>query len=287
MKSMTAYAQKSIELPQGSLTWVIRSVNHRYLDCQLRLPDDFRHLENPLRQKIKDRLSRGKVEANLHFNPDSTQIARLMSLNSDMAMQLKMMLKQLEDELDHVKVDTSRLLLWPGLVDHQQMDLSPVYEAALTLFDDTLDSFIEVRTAEGKAVYALLVKRLDGMNQELNALSKHAPRLREHLKTKIQSRLADLEVEVDDGRLEQEVAILIQKADVDEELDRLNVHINEFRRIIETDQACGRRLDFLIQELNREANTLGSKATLLETSQSSVELKVLIEQLREQIQNIE
>lgn len=287
MKSMTAYAQRSLDLPQGTLHWVLRSFNHRYLDCQFRLPDDFRHLENPLRQKLKDRLARGKVEANLHFNPDPFQIAQSMSLNPVLLDQLKKMLGELGGGIDEADVDLAHLMNWPGLITYEQIDLTPVYEATTSLLDETLEAFIEARTTEGEAIRALLLQRLDGIEAHIATVRAHAPTIHGHLEDKIRKKLATLDVEVDPGRMEQEIALLLQKSDVDEELDRLEVHVAEFRRIMANEEACGRRLDFLIQELNREANTLGSKATLVETTQASVELKVLIEQLREQIQNIE
>jgi len=287
MKSMTAYAEGSAHCPQGRIHWVIRSVNHRYLDGQFRLPDDFRHLEIPLRQKLKERLSRGKVEANLHFTPDSGQIARSMTLNPAMVDQLSGLVNALGKKIDEVDVDLAHLLHWPGLIDHQQVDWSPAYEASVALFDEVLEAFVASRVAEGEAIRVLLEQRLDGVQTQIDAVRAHAPTIRAHLEEKIRTKLTALEVDVDPGRLEQELVFLLQKSDVDEELDRLMVHVAEMRRIMAREEACGRRLDFLIQELNREANTLGSKASLVETSQASVELKVLIEQLKEQIQNIE
>lgn len=287
MKSMTAYAQGSAQRPEGQLTWVIKSVNHRYLDCQFRLPDDFRHLEIPLRQKLKDRLSRGKVEANLYFTPDSGRIAESMSLNPVLATQLKKLLAELGQGVDVGSLELTRLLHWPGVINYQSLDLSDTHEAADGLFDQVLANFIEARASEGQALGDVLRQRLDGIEAQVALVRKHAPLIREHIQSKIESKLATLDVSVDADRIEQEVALLVQKSDVDEELDRLDVHVKEIRRVMGLDEACGRRLDFLIQELNREANTLGSKATLVETSQASVELKVLIEQLREQIQNIE
>lgn len=287
MKSMTAYAQGSAQRPEGQLTWVIKSVNHRYLDCQFRLPDDFRHLEIPLRQKLKDRLSRGKVEANLHFTPDSGRIAESMSLNPVLATQLKKLLAELGQGVDVGSLELTRLLHWPGVINYESLDLAGAYEAADGLFDQVLADFIEARASEGQALADVLRQRLDGIEAQVVLVRTHAPLIREHIQTKIESKLATLDVSVDADRMEQEVALLLQKSDVDEELDRLDVHVKEIHRVMGLDEACGRRLDFLIQELNREANTLGSKATLVETSQASVELKVLIEQLREQIQNIE
>lgn len=287
MKSMTAYAEGTKECPQGRLHWVIRSVNHRYLDGQFRLPDDFRHLEIPLRQKLKDRLSRGKVEANLHFTPDSGQIAQSMALNPKLADQLRQLLAELGRGMDEIDIDLAHLIHWPGLIDYEKPDLSSVYEASVQLFDEVLEAFIASRQTEGQAIWAILAQKLDGIEAEVKAVRAHAPQIRAHLEARMRSKLEALDVAVEPSRMEQEIALLLQKTDVDEELDRLDVHVAEIRRVIDLEEACGRRLDFLIQELNREANTLGSKATLVETSQASVELKVLIEQIREQIQNIE
>jgi len=287
MKSMTAYAEGSVQQPEGQLTWVIKSVNHRYLDCQLRLPDDFRHLETPLRQKLKDRLARGKVEANLYFTPDSGHVAQSMSLDPVLAEQLKKLLAELGQGVEERSVELMRLLHWPGMINYEQLDLAGAYEAAVNLFDRVLDDFIEARASEGQAIHEVLAQRLDGIEAQVALVRTHAPKIQAQIQNKIESKLAALNVTLDAERMEQEVALLLQKSDVEEELDRLDVHVSEVRRVMGGDEACGRRLDFLIQELNREANTLGSKATLVETSQVSVELKVLIEQLREQIQNIE
>ncbi len=287
MKSMTAYAEGSVQQPEGQLTWVIKSVNHRYLDCQLRLPDDFRHLEIPLRQKLKDRLARGKVEANLYFTPDSGHVAQSMSLDPVLAEQLKKLLAELGQGVEERSVELMRLLHWPGMINYEQLDLAGAYEAAVNLFDRVLDDFIEARASEGQAIHEVLAQRLDGIEAQVALVRTHAPKIQAQIQNKIESKLAALNVTLDAERMEQEVALLLQKSDVEEELDRLDVHVSEVRRVMGGDEACGRRLDFLIQELNREANTLGSKATLVETSQVSVELKVLIEQLREQIQNIE
>ena len=287
MKSMTAYAEGSVQQPEGQLTWVIKSVNHRYLDCQLRLPDDFRHLETPLRQKLKDRLARGKVEANLYFTPDSGHVAQSMSLDPVLAEQLKKLLAELGQGVEERSVELMRLLHWPGMINYEQLDLAGAYEAAVNLFDRVLDDFIEARASEGQAIHEVLAQRLDGIQAQVALVRTHAPKIQAQIQNKIESKLAALNVTLDAERMEQEVALLLQKSDVEEELDRLDVHVSEVRRVMGGDEACGRRLDFLIQELNREANTLGSKATLVETSQVSVELKVLIEQLREQIQNIE
>lgn len=287
MKSMTAYAEGSLQQPEGQLIWVIKSVNHRYLDCQLRLPDDFRHLEIPLRQKLKDRLARGKVEATLYFTPDSGHVARSMSLDSVLVTELKRLLQELGEGVDDRSVELMRLLHWPGMINYEQLDLAGAYEAAVKLFDRVLDDFTEARANEGQAIHEVLAQRLDGIEAQVALVRAHAPKIQAQIQNKIESKLAALNVTLDAERMEQEVALLLQKSDVEEELDRLDVHVSEVRRVMEGDEACGRRLDFLIQELNREANTLGSKATLVETSQVSVELKVLIEQLREQIQNIE
>lgn len=287
MKSMTAYAEASEQCPQGRAHWVIRSVNHRYLDGQLRLPDDFRHLETPLRQILKERLARGKVEATFQFAPDAGQAAQSMALDPILSEHLKALANQLGEGMDQAHVDLARLLHWPGLINHEQVDLSGALGVCESLFKVALGRLIEARSVEGEAIRGILDQRLDAIEAEVAAVRDDAPKIRAHLTERMQAKLATLDVSVDAERMAQEVAMLVQKADVDEELDRLAVHVAEIRRVMGKAAPCGRRLDFLIQELNREANTLGSKAALVETSQASVELKVLIEQLREQIQNIE
>ena len=287
MKSMTAYAEACEQCPEGQAHWVIRSVNHRYLDAQLRLPDDFRHLESSLRQTLKEGLARGKVEATFHFTPDAGQAAQSMALDPVVSEHLTTLANQLGRGLEHAQVDLARLLHWPGLVQHQKANLAAVDAVCESLFQRALERLIEARAVEGEAIGEMLKQRLDAMEGHVRALKDDAPRIRVHLTERLHAKLQALDVSVDAQRMEQEVALLVQKADVDEELDRLAVHMSEIRRVMSQAEPCGRRLDFLIQELNREANTLGSKAALVETSQASVELKVLIEQLREQIQNIE
>ena len=287
MKSMTAYAEATQEGPQGRAHWVVRSVNHRYLDGQLRLPDDFRHLEASLRQRLKESLSRGKVEATFHFNPDADQVAHSMALDPVLSEQLKALTQQLAEGIDRAQVDVARLLNWPGLINHDAPDLSAAHEVCESLFAVALERLIEARSVEGEAIRGILNQRLDAIEAEVGTVRDSAASIRERLTERMHAKLAALDVSVDGERIEQEVALLVQKADVDEELDRLAVHVAEIRRVMGAAEPCGRRLDFLIQELNREANTLGSKAALVETSQASIELKVLIEQLREQIQNIE
>jgi uncharacterized protein (TIGR00255 family) len=210
-----------------------------------------------------------------------------MALDPALSEQLKALTQQLAEGIDGAQIDVARLLNWPGLIRHDKVDLSAAHELCESVFSVALERLVEARLAEGEAIRGILNQRLDAIEAEVGTVRDSATSIRECLAQRLHAKLAALEVSVDGERIEQEVALLVQKADVDEELDRLAVHVAEIRRVMDAGEPCGRRLDFLIQELNREANTLGSKAALAETSQASIELKVLIEQLREQIQNIE
>jgi len=285
---MTAYASLSEPGELGTLGWELKSVNHRYLDISLRLPEEFRALEPAVRERIKKRIARGKVEAGLRFQPDPAAGATSLTLNRDLAGAVL----ERVGELDALagggaRPDLVRLLGWPGLVVEQRPDFEAERSRALTLLEGALDDFCDARRREGRAISGMLDDRLDGVSTQVARVREYLPAVREALEQRFRERLAGLSLEVDPGRLEQEVALQLTRLDVDEELDRLDAHVAEIRRVIGLDEPVGRRLDFLMQELNREANTLGSKSAAAETSGVSVELKVLIEQMREQIQNVE
>jgi uncharacterized protein (TIGR00255 family) len=288
IRSMTAYAARAVDSPRGTLSWELRSVNHRYLDVSPRLPEEFRTLEPEIREKLKARLNRGKVEANLRFQADASVASADLKLNRPLGEALIEAHRTLA-ELSGKAADPDlvRLLAWPGLVVSERPDLEAERAAALSLLDDALDAFIEARESEGRALQAMIDQRLDGIEVQVAEVRRHLPAIREALDTRFRERLEGLKQPIEPGRVEQEVVLQLQKLDVDEELDRLEAHVAEIRRVMDLDEPVGRRLDFLMQELNREANTLGSKAALAETGQAAVELKVLIEQMREQIQNVE
>jgi uncharacterized protein (TIGR00255 family) len=288
IRSMTAYAASETDTPRGTLSWEMRSVNHRYLDVSLRLPEDFRSLEPELRQKFKATLQRGKVEATLRFQADAAQASAEVTLNRDLARSLINAGQQLAEMSGTTAApDLVGLLSWPGLVEIQRPDMDEERRLALALLGTALERFIEARSQEGQAVHDMIEARLAGIEVQVAEVRRHLPEIREALERRFRERLEALKQPVEPGRIEQEVVLQLQKLDVDEELDRLDAHVAEIRRVLTLDEAVGRRLDFLMQELNREANTLGSKAALAETGQAAVELKVLIEQMREQIQNVE
>lgn len=288
LNSMTAYANLGDPGSLGTLSWELKSVNHRYLDVSPRLPEEFRVLEPAVREVFKRRLARGKVDATLRFQPDPAAAGSSVELNRPLAGALLGQVRAL-GEMGGVagEPDLVRLLSWPGVVVEQRPDFEAERERALALLERALDALLEARATEGRAIAAMLESRLDGIVEQVGKVREHLPAVREALSRRFEERLSNLSLDVDNARLEQEVALQLTKLDVDEELDRLEAHVAEIRRVIALEEPVGRRLDFLMQELNREANTLGSKSVAVETTGVSVELKVLIEQMREQIQNVE
>lgn len=284
---MTAFAVREETTPWGRLVWELRSVNHRYLELSLRLPEEFRALEGRLRERTAARVSRGKIDLGLRVR-GATQASQGLKLNEGLAREIA----RLAAELGAIAPDLTagtRLdaLAWPGMIVEPDADQAAQHEAVAAAFEHALDDFVATREREGQRLRVFLLERLDGVAQLVTQVRQWLPEIRASLRQKLELRLADLKVPLDPGRLEQEVVLNLQKLDVDEELDRLTAHVAEARRILGRDEPAGRRLDFLLQEFNREANTLGSKSVDQRTSQAAVELKVLIEQLREQVQNLE
>ncbi len=284
---MTAYASLAEAGPAGTLTWELRSVNQRYLDVHPRLPEEFRVLEPVLRERLKQRFARGKIDISLRYQADPGAAAAELVLNRPLADALLARAGELRDLAGGGDVDLVRLLAWPGLLSELRVDFEAEQARATALLDRTLEQMAEARAREGEAIAAMLEGRLAAMLEQIARVRAHLPEVRAALERRMHERLEGLGVDLDPGRLEQEVALQLTRLDVDEELDRLEAHVAEIRRIIAADEPAGRRLDFLMQELNREANTLGSKSVAAETTGVSVELKVLIEQMREQIQNVE
>ncbi len=288
IRSMTAYAASTTDTPRGTLSWELRSVNHRYLDVSLRLPEDFRGLEPEIRQRFKAALQRGKVEANLRFQADAAVASAEIKLNKALATALLNAHSALASlDGDSARPDLVRLMSWPGLLITECPDMADEQDIALQLLGQAIEAFIAAREQEGQALHQMIESRLLGIETQVAEVRRHLPEIRAALDTRFRERLEGLKQPIEPGRIEQEVVLQLQKLDVDEELDRLDTHVAEIRRVLALDEPVGRRLDFLMQELNREANTLGSKAALAETGQAAVELKVLIEQMREQIQNVE
>ncbi|MFC6670766.1 YicC/YloC family endoribonuclease [Marinobacterium aestuariivivens] len=285
-RSMTAFTRQETQSDWGSLVWEIRSVNHRYLEPHLRLPESLRELEGALREQLRKSLSRGKVECTLRFVPETQQ--QTLSVDRDFAAQLIAAAQDLRTLMtDSQPLNPLEVLRWPGVMRESELDMEAVKKASLALFSQALKDLAEGRSREGAELAQLIEMRLDGIEQVVAQVRKRLPEILQAQRDNLRSRLAELQEELDENRLEQEIALLAQKADVDEELDRLGTHVQEVRRVLKQKDPIGRRLDFLMQELNREANTLSSKSIVADTTQCAVELKVLIEQMREQIQNIE
>lgn len=285
IRSMTAFASGERVTEWGTLGCELRSVNHRFLELGVRLHDDLRALEPVLRERIAARISRGKIDltlrlrspeggAGLHADP-----GRLREL-SDLATDLSSRFPGLHTEF-------TQLLQFPGVLQAPATDAAGLQAQALALLDEVLDEFVAAREREGAKLAAVINERVDGIAAIAAEVRTIMPAIRIGQRTKLEARLADLTQPADPGRLEQELVIWLQKLDVEEELDRLDSHVSEARRVLKLREAVGRRLDFLLQEFNREANTMGSKSVDARSSASAVELKVLIDQVREQVQNIE
>jgi len=287
IRSMTAFARREREAEWGTLSIELRSVNHRYLEVSPRLPEDFRVLESKIRERITGALSRGKVDCNLRYHAAGAYAGEL-SINRELASQLAHLSREVDGLLyNAAPVNSFDVLRWPGVMEVSSADLGPVHEQALSLLDEALSEMRESREREGANLKAIIEQRCNAIEDTLPEVRKRLPEILQRLRERLQKRVEEVQADLEPGRLEQEVAMMAQKIDVDEELDRLESHLAEVRRVLERDEPVGRRLDFLMQELNREANTLASKSVDTETTRAAVELKVLIEQMREQIQNIE
>ena len=287
IKSMTAFARVQQSDKFGTLTWELRSVNSRYLDINCRLPEDFRAQEGRVRECINKRLQRGKIECGLRFIPEQVTSTGL-EVNDSLVKSLIGACQQINASLHQPsEINPVDLLNWPGVVAEPEQDYKSIYEASEKLLLLALDELIENRLREGERMQKLIQDRCASMQQIVDKVRQQLPEIQQRYREKLSARLDELKTSVDRERLEQELVFLAQKMDVDEELDRLDAHLKEINEALDRDEAVGRRLDFLMQELNREANTLGSKSADISTTQASVELKVLIEQMREQIQNIE
>ena len=285
--SMTAFSRQQQEQEWGSLTWEIRSVNHRYLETSVRLPESFRALENGVREAVRKRLNRGKVECALRFQSEA-KISSDLHLNTKLIQQLVQANIEIEQITGtSISLNNMEVLRWPGVIEEQDFDKTSIEKQALSLFSAALDDLVATRAREGAELQGFIQQRIDSVRKIVVSIRNKMPEILARQKQKILDRLADLKAELEPTRLEQEVSLLTQKADVEEELDRLDSHLNEVERALSAKGQKGRRLDFLMQELNREANTLSSKSIVVETSLNAVELKVLIEQMREQIQNVE
>lgn len=285
--SMTAFARKQISTGQTVLVWEIRSVNHRYLETNFRVPEDLRALEPMLRDTLRKALARGKVDCLLRIETESSQ-GNSLQIDEDLVVRLN----DVSGEVLHLTgggnaLSVMEILRWPGVLRESASLPEDLDNKALTLFQSTLAELISTRQREGAELLGFLNKRIDAVREIVTTVRQLMPEILARQQQALRDRLETLKIELDPARLEQEIVIFAQKCDIDEELDRLEAHLNEVTRVLTLDEPSGRRLDFLMQELNREANTLSSKSIVSETTLNAVDLKVLIEQMREQIQNIE
>ncbi|MBA0167306.1 MULTISPECIES: YicC/YloC family endoribonuclease [Pectobacterium] len=286
IRSMTAYARREIKGNWGSAAWELRSVNQRYLETYLRLPEQFRSLEPVARERIRARLTRGKIECNLRFELDPSAQSALI-LNEKLAKQLVNAANWVKMQSDEGEINPVDILRWPGVMSAEEQDLDAISAELLTALEGALDDFIAARESEGNALKALIEQRLAGVSAEVVKVRAQMPNILQWQRERLQSKLEDAQVQLENNRLEQELVLLAQRVDVAEELDRLDAHVKETYKILKKEEAVGRRLDFMMQEFNRESNTLASKSINADVTASAIELKVLIEQMREQIQNIE
>lgn len=286
-RSMTGFARREGQFAWGQLICEIRSVNHRYLEPSLRLSESLRSMEPGLREVLRKRIGRGKVELILAIKLEESA-ALISDYHQETAEAVIRMVESINAKLKNpAPVNGLDILTWPGVLQAREVDQQTLEQEAEQLFQETLSAMLANRAREGEELAQLITQRLTSITEQIAVMRTHLPQLQRQQEEKLRTRLAALTAEIEEDRLAQELVYLAQKSDVTEELDRLEAHLNEVRHTLEQKEPVGRRLDFLMQELNREANTLGSKSTSSTTTQAAVDIKVLIEQMREQIQNIE
>ena len=288
IRSMTGFARRERQGPWGTLTCEIRAVNHRYLELSLRMPEDLRALENDARQALSAALRRGKVDAGLYLRGTPAQTAAI-EINRPLVEQLARTAADVAGLAGGTLAAVSplELLRWPGVIRETEKDLRPVLATALDLVRETAQELNDSRAREGARIREMLVGRCEQLRQSVGQLRARLPDIASRIRTRVAERVAQLGTQVDPTRLEQELVLLAYKMDFDEELDRLGSHVTETLQVLDAKEPAGRRLDFLMQELNREANTLSSKSQDADTTRTAVDMKVLIEQMREQVQNVE
>ncbi len=291
IKSMTAFSRVQQSNDSGEIVWELKSVNHRYLEPTFKLPDDFKQIEPAIRQKLGQYLKRGKLDISLRYRLSNQDVTNI-KLNEELVKRLR----QVEQDVLKIvheghSLSVADILRWPGVVDESMRDFTPLHELALDSLDEALQQLVANREREGQALQEMIATLCQQIGDIVKHVQQRRPQMLEAMRQKwtnqLNDKLAQWSETADSGRLEQELVILAQKIDVEEELDRLLAHIDEVESVLERDEAVGRRLDFLMQELNREANTLSSKSQDTETTRLAVDIKVLIEQIREQVQNIE
>jgi uncharacterized protein (TIGR00255 family) len=285
--SMTAFARIEFDGDWGHGAWELRSVNHRYAEVTVRAPEDFRMLETSVREKVGRAAKRGKIDCNLRVETSGNGSGEVR-INEQMATAVLTAAREIAALGDApATVNPLEILRWPGVTQANEVDLDVVASTVMTALDDAIAAFLDARRREGEKMADVIRQRLAGINEQLKILEVKVPDIIANVRERHTQRVAELADGLDPGRVEQECALLAQRLDVAEELDRLRAHVDEVERVLGQNEPIGRRLDFLMQELNREANTLGSKSAHIDTTGAAIELKVLIEQMREQVQNIE
>ena len=281
---MTAYAAAERQTAWGTLGCELRAVNHRFLELGTRLPEELRAREPALRERVSARVSRGKLDLTMRLRTDAQHA---LGVDEAALERLSALAQSLQSRFPGLTTEVTGLLQLPGVLQGPQVDAEALQAEALALLDEVLAQFLEARRREGDKLASVITERVEGIREVVAQVRAMMPAIREGQRAKLEARVADLDQPLDPGRLEQELVLWLQKLDVEEELDRLDSHIEEIGRVMAADGPVGRRLDFLLQEFNREANTLGSKSVDRRSSQAAVELKVLIDQVREQVQNLE
>jgi len=287
IRSMTGFARRERQGPWGTLVCELRTVNHRYLETSVRLPEELKTLDNDVRQAIAGALRRGKVDANVYLK-SAAGTQRALDLDAQLLDQLVARVEQVRGQLKYpAPVSPVELLRWPGVVRESEVDVRPVLTATLELLREALNELNETRLREGQRIREMLLTRCLTMRAQVEAVRVRLPEVAKRMRDRIVERITQLGITLDNERLEQELVLYANKMDVDEELDRLGAHLDEVTSVLGSPEPAGRRLDFLMQELNREANTLSSKSQDSETTRAAVDMKVMIEQMREQVQNVE
>jgi uncharacterized protein (TIGR00255 family) len=286
IRSMTGFARRERQFPWGMLAWELKTVNHRFLEIGCRLPEEFRSAESEFRAAVSASVRRGKVDCSLFYR--ATIASSGLEVDTALLAALTQRAERIATQVGAAaRIEVMDLLRWPGIVRDTTRDMAPMLEAARGLLGEALLELERFRDSEGGRLQDALEQRCSGLLEFSDRVAGRLPEVRQRMRTKLLERVAQLVSDVDHERLEQELAILAQRLDVDEEIDRLRGHVAEVRKAFGGKEAAGRRLDFLMQELNREANTLSSKSQDIETTRVAVDMKVLIEQMREQVQNIE
>jgi uncharacterized protein (TIGR00255 family) len=287
IQSMTAFARTQQQGNWGSIVCELRSINHRYLEIFFRLPDSLHELEASMRERIRHHIKRGKIECFLRYQAADEAVVEI-KINNQLVEKLARATSTITASLTNsAPVSAMDILRWPGVLQTDTIDLEVVQAEVVHLLEQALEKLVEARAREGEQLKELFIQKLNNMNMELVHVRERLPNILKAQRTRLMTRFSEASLKLDNDRLEQELVLIAQKIDVTEEIERLETHIKEVQRVLKHGGNVGRRLDFLMQELNREANTLGAKSVDADTTRASVELKVLIEQIREQVQNVE